>query len=191
MGVRIFPRSKSFNIYDDALYFTIKTVENKPVRYLAQNAFGVKRIVTRFSGNQYIIFVLNADVLRSYPDSENIIIEKTKTFGSFNNILIGLDVPRSFAKSIKENLEVIFWGNLSYPLDKLKGERLKAENDKLAKIAEKKLLTDYYHNKPEIDYPYEFYLKENYIPIMLLGIFVYNKKTGEIITKINFEKRTE
>ncbi len=122
--------------------------------YEGENAFGVKRTIKKRLISHFTIGINNIDSFRGFDNSD---------YKSTFKLL--LPVSPAKAKEIRENLAILYVGNLATPFTSLNSSTL----------------------EPTIDKPLHD-ISTNYILIMNLSeIWIYNNLTGEIISKI---KRT-
>ncbi|WP_395064738.1 hypothetical protein [Flavobacterium sp.] len=127
----------------------------KNQKYNGKNAFGVSKEI---NSRQELYYNLQIENWKSFINKDNLINLKFK-------------VKPNIAKKIKEEDLYGYNGLLGFIY--------------IGKINESLVSNGYYYSgKPTITKPYEFEYNINYIDFDLYEIWVYNKNTGEILSKV-------
>lgn len=148
----------------------IKGADRASSSYVGSNAYGAKLEVKDFTATHYGIALVNqvdfGDI--GYKHSSNKILE------SVRELKVEIHVPPDKAKVLKESVGVLI---LCKPA-------LYRANSKIIPTRENDLTFEQFNSsKATIDKPESHFFQRKYINVEVLGVWVYDIRTGEVLSK--------
>jgi hypothetical protein len=172
--------AQKFNIrvqteYTDAQKFyrpcvVLKKTGEQESTYVATNAFGAQRTVTKRTGTMFGIAPVNYKALGStwqYSASHK------KPAGPAGRLLLDLPATPDRAKALKDNLAVLLVSKLA--LYKEDRSPFRNGNDLL--------VTDFDFREPTMTFPLHESFERKFINAKVLAVWLYDRASGEILLK--------
>lgn len=169
-----------FTFKDYRASFIVKTIDKGSHSYVGSNAFGATREVTSFSATQYGLALVNQQDFGSSRHDDNKYNIKTP-LTSIREVSITIQIPPDKAKTLKYNIGVLLL---------CKPALYKPDIEELFKNEGNDLIFESYDSsQATIDSPTSHLYERKYINVEILAIWIYDIRTGEVISKTQLKDK--
>jgi hypothetical protein len=131
----------------------VKEIDKRTRSYIGSNVFGVNRLVKGYSSTQYLVALVNSEMVSSDLNCE-------------------VDILPDKAKNLINNIGVLLLCKMSLH-----------EKPSLVVTGNDLIFEDSYSVEATISFPASHFFDRKYINVEALAMWVYNLRTGEIIFK--------
>ena len=156
----------------------IKNIDKGSRSYIGSNAFGATREVTSYRAAQYGLALVNQQEFGSSRHDDNRYNIKTP-LTSVREVSIAIQIPPDKARALKDNIGVLLL---------CKPSLYKSDAKIKLRVGNDLIFENTFYSEATIDSPTSLSYDRKYINVEVLSIWVYDIRTGEILSKKQLKK---
>lgn len=168
-----------FTFEDYRASFIVKTLNKGSHSYIGSNAFGATREVTSFNAIQYGLALVNQQDFGSSRHDDNKYNIKTP-LTSIRKVSIAIQIPPDKARTLKDNIGVLLI---------CKPALYKSDAKVSLRNGNDLIFENYDSSQATIDSPTSHLYERKYINVEILGIWIYDIRTGEVISRTQLKDK--